>query len=104
MALFDSREPTTVRDPGSTSAAGEVAVTLRVPARPTAIDPGSMVRWGRRRLPPTDSVALYGAIVGLGVVGAVEWPALALAAAAQVLVDRRVGAVERDLLAASGRN
>ncbi len=50
-----------------------------------------------RQLPPPDSLAFYALLAAVGVVGAVEWPALLLAAVAQGLVDRRAGELKARL-------
>jgi len=54
------------------------------------LDPSRLPTLGPR-LPPADSLAFYAALAVVGVVEIVECPAVLIAAAAQVLLDRRLG-------------
>ena len=62
-----------------------------------ALDAGddeAVRRWVRAYTPEPSSLVVYGLLVGAGVVGLVEWPAVLISALAQLVVDRRLGGVE----------
>ncbi len=61
-----------------------------------ALEPRRLPAVGRW-LPPADSVAFYAALAIVGIVEIVEWPAVLIAAGAQVLLDRRLGPLEARL-------
>ena len=50
--------------------------------------------WFRAHSPETASLLVYGLYLGAGIAGLMEWPAILLGVAAQVVVDRRFGGVE----------
>lgn len=57
-------------------------------------DEQAVYTWVRAHTPEASSLAIYGLLVAVGVAGLVEWPALALTALAQLVVDRRLGGIE----------
>ena len=76
---------------------------LPVEAAPTppdllaALDAGddaAVWAWVRAHVPEPESLLMYGLILGAGIAGLVEWPALAITALGQFIVDRRFGGVE----------
>ena len=50
--------------------------------------------WFRAHTPETGSLVVYGLLVGAGIVGLMEWPAVLISAVGQLVVDRRFGGVE----------
>ncbi|GAA4771022.1 hypothetical protein [Actinomycetospora chibensis] len=50
--------------------------------------------WFRAHSPDPASLLIYGLYLGAGLVGLMEWPAVLLGVAGQVVVDRRFGGVE----------
>jgi len=50
--------------------------------------------WFRAYAPEPASLLVYGLYLGAGIVGLVEWPAVALGVVCQIVVDRRFGGVE----------
>jgi len=50
--------------------------------------------WFRAHSPEPASLLVYGLYLGVGIAGLMEWPAILLGLAAQVVVDRRFGGVE----------
>lgn len=50
--------------------------------------------WIAAHTPEPDSLLLYGLLVGAGVVGLLDWPAVVLSCLGQLVVDRRFGGVE----------
>lgn len=58
-------------------------------------DDAAVWAWVRAQVPDTNSLIFYGLLVGVGVAGLVEWPALALSAFGQWAVDQRFGGVEQ---------
>jgi len=52
-----------------------------------ALNPSQLPAVGRQ-LPPADSLAFYAALAVVGIIEIVEWPAVLIAAGAQVLLDR----------------
>ncbi len=87
--------PTTNPAPAEPKPAAGVPSELvqRLSAAAAVLDPSRLPAFGRR-LPPADSLAFYAALVVVGVVEIVEWPAVLIAAGAQVLLDRRLGTLE----------
>lgn len=63
-----------------------------------ALNPRQLAAVGRQ-LPPADSLAFYAALAVVGIIEIVEWPAVLIAAGAQVLLDRRLGPLEARLAA-----
>lgn len=57
-------------------------------------DDAAVWAWVRAHTPETESLLMYGLILGAGIAGLVEWPALAITALGQLIVDRRFGGVE----------
>ena len=78
------------------STPASAALTRPLSAALTALRPS------RSQLPPADSVAFYAALAVVGIVEIVEWPAVLIAAAAQVLLDRRLGPLEDRLAHTAG--
>jgi len=82
------------------------AIPAATPSAPTrwlsgvtaALDPNRLPAVSRQ-LPPADSLAFYAALAVVGVIEIVEWPAVLIAAGAQVLLDRRLGPLEARLAA-----
>lgn len=58
-------------------------------------DDAAVWAWVRAHTPETESLLLYGLLLGAGVVGLLEWPAVLLSAAGQLVIDRRFGGVEK---------
>lgn len=58
-------------------------------------DDAAVWAWVRAHTPEPQSLLLYGLLVAVGVAGLVEWPALAVSALGQFIVDRRFGGVEQ---------
>jgi hypothetical protein len=50
--------------------------------------------WFRAHAPEPASMLIYGLYVGVGILGLMEWPAVALGLAGQLVIDRRFGGVE----------
>ena len=50
--------------------------------------------WIVAHTPEPESLLLYGLFLGAGVIGLLEWPAVALSCVGQYVVDRRFGGVE----------
>lgn len=78
--------------PAETAPAPEEAPDLL--AALDAGDEEAVKVWLRAHTPEASSLVIYGLLLGAGVVGLVEWPALVITALAQVVVDRRLGGVE----------
>ena len=57
-------------------------------------DEAAVHAWVRAHVPDPTSLALYATLLGLGLAGLMEWPAVAFAALAQVVVDQRLGGIE----------
>ena len=57
-------------------------------------DQEAVYAWFRAHGIDSTSFAVYALLVGAGVAGLVEWPALVVTAIAQVIVDRRLGGIE----------
>lgn len=67
------------------------------PSLLAALDAGdeeAVKRWVAEYAPPS-SLLVYALLAGAGFVGLIEWPALALTALAQFVVDRRLGGLEK---------
>lgn len=63
-----------------------------------ALDAGdeeAVRRWVLAHTPEPQSLLLYGVLVGVGIAGLMEWPAVLVAALGQVIIDRRFGGVEK---------
>lgn len=58
-------------------------------------DEEAVYAWVRAHTPEASSVAVYALLLGAGLAGLVEWPALVITAIGQVVVDRRLGGVEK---------
>lgn len=72
-------------------------VPEKAPDLLAALDAGdeeAVKLWLRAHTPETSSLVVYGLLLGAGVAGLVEWPALIISALAQLVVDRRLGGVE----------
>ncbi len=87
----------------TTSARMAPAASTSAPTRwltsvTAALDPSRLPAAGRQ-LPPVDSLAFYAALAVVGIIEIVEWPAVLIAAGAQVLLDRRLGPLEARLAA-----
>lgn len=50
--------------------------------------------WFRAHSPDPASLVIYALYLGAGLIGLMEWPAVVLGVAGQVVVDRRFGGVE----------
>ncbi len=87
--------PTTNPAPAEPKPAAGVPSELvrRMSAAAAVLDPSRLPAFGPR-LPPADSLAFYAALVVVGGVEIVEWPAVLIAAGPQVLLDRRLGTLE----------
>lgn len=62
-----------------------------------ALDAGdeeAVYAWFRAHTPDTGSLLVYAALASAGAIGLMEWPAVALAALGQLVIDRRLGGVE----------
>jgi hypothetical protein len=57
-------------------------------------DEEAVYAWFRAHGVDKASLAVYALLIGAGITGLVEWPALVLTAIAQVIVDRRLGGIE----------
>ena len=57
-------------------------------------DDAAVRAWIVAHAPEPGSLLLYGLVVGAGVLGLAEWPAVALTCLGQYIVDRRFGGVE----------
>ena len=79
--------------PAETAPTGPEVPDIR--AALEAGDDAAVWRWVRAHVPETESLVLYGLLLAVGVAGLVEWPALALSALGQFVIDRRFGGVER---------
>lgn len=102
--------PSAAADPSApgraTTGPRTVSAPLPPEVRPTpegapdllaALDRGdeqAVYAWFRAHTPETSSLAMYGLLLAVGAAGLVEWPALALSALAQLIVDRRLGGIE----------
>lgn len=51
--------------------------------------------WVRAHAPEPESLLVYAALISVGIIGLMEWPAVVLAAASQFVIDRRFGGVEK---------
>jgi hypothetical protein len=58
-------------------------------------DDAAVWAWIEAHTPESESLLLYGLFLGAGVLGLLEWPAVALSCLGQLVVDRRFGGVER---------
>jgi len=94
----DSSEvPTPSPTPAPTVPAEEAPTGSEVPDLLAALEAGddaAVWTWVRAHVPEPQSLLLYGLILGAGIAGLVEWPALALTALGQFVIDRRFGGVE----------
>ena len=92
--VTDRHETTTAPlVPAETAPTGPEVPDIR--AALEAGDDAAVWRWVRAHVPETESLVLYGLLLAVGVAGLVEWPALALSALGQFVIDRRFGGVER---------
>ena len=57
-------------------------------------DDAAVRDWVRAHLPEPESLLVYALLAGVGILGLVEWPALALSALGQFVIDRRFDGVE----------
>ena len=77
---------------------GEVVRTPEeAPDLLAALDRGdeeAVYAWFRAHGIDRTSLAVYALLLGAGITGLVEWPALVLTAIAQLIVDRRLGGIE----------
>jgi hypothetical protein len=57
-------------------------------------DDAAVWAWIEAHTPESESLLLYALFLGAGVLGLLEWPAVALSCLGQLVVDRRFGGVE----------
>ena len=74
--------------PETAPAAGDLLAAL------DAGDDAAVWAWIRAHAPEPESLLVYGLLLGVGIAGVVEWPAVVLSALGQFVIDRRFAGVE----------
>lgn len=88
VAKVDTAPPLPPERHGAPESAPDLLAAL------DAGDDDAVRAWIVAHTPEPESLLLYGLLVGAGLVGLIEWPAVLLSCLGQYVVDRRFGGVE----------